>query len=38
LDRKEKIDAENMLKAYAETAKLYSDRMMSRLAELQSRA
>jgi hypothetical protein len=38
LDRKEKIDAENMLKEYAETAKFYSDKMMNRIAELQSRA
>jgi hypothetical protein len=38
LDRKEKIDAENMLREYAETAKLYSDKMMNKIAELQSRA
>lgn len=37
LDRKEKIDAENMLKAYAETAKLYSDKMMTRISELQNK-
>jgi hypothetical protein len=38
LDRKEKIDAENMLKDYAETAKYYSDKVMNKISELQDKA
>lgn len=37
LDKKEKIDAQAMLKAYSEQAKVYSDKMMNRLNELQGR-
>lgn len=37
LDKKEKIDAQAMLKAYSEQAKVYSDKMMSRINELQGR-
>ena len=37
LDKKEKIDAQAMIKAYSETAKVYSDKMMSKINELQSK-
>ncbi|MBO5509925.1 MAG: hypothetical protein J5962_05645 [Lachnospiraceae bacterium] len=37
LDRKEKIDAQAMIKVYSDTAKVYSDKMIGKINELQSK-
>lgn len=37
LDKKEKIDTQAMIKAYSDTAKTYSDKMMGKINELQSK-